>query len=59
MQDIYEYEQVIEDEIEDSSDSYSQLVWQRFSRSKAAIVGGLMVVMLIVLAMFPEFFFAL
>ena len=56
MQDIYEFEQVIEDEIEDSSDSYSQLVWQRFSRSKAAIVGGLMVVMLIVLAMFPEFF---
>ena len=27
---------------EESSDSYSQLVWQRFSRSKAAIVGGLM-----------------
>ena len=56
MQDTYEYEQVIEDEIEDSSDSYSQLVWQRFSRSKAAMVGGLMVVMLITLAMFPEFF---
>ena len=56
MQDTYEYEQVIEDEIENSSDSYSQLVWQRFSRSKAAMVGGLMVVMLITLAMFPEFF---
>ena len=41
---------------EESSDSYSQLVWQRFSRSKAAIAGTLMVIMLIVLAMFPEFF---
>ena len=57
MQDNYEVEAlVIEDEAEESSDSYSQLVWQRFSRSKAAIVGGLMVIMLVVLALFPEFF---
>ncbi len=56
MQEIYENEQLIEEEAEESSDSYSQLVWQRFSRSKAAIIGGLMVIMLIVLALFPEFF---
>lgn len=56
MQETYEYLPPAEEETEESSDSYSQLVWQRFSRSKAAIVGGLMVVMLIVLAMFPEFF---
>lgn len=42
--------------IEESSDSYSQLVWQRFSRSKAAIVGALMVIMLFILALLPEFF---
>ena len=45
-----------DEESEESNDSYSQLVWQRFSRSKAAIVGGLMIVMLIMLAVFPEFF---
>ena len=57
MQDNYEVEAlVIEDDEEESGDSYSQLVWQRFSRSKAAIVGGLMVIMLVVLALFPEFF---
>ena len=57
MQDVYEVEIPIEeDDAEESSDSYSQLVWQRFSRSKAAIVGALMVIMLFVLALFPEFF---
>ena len=57
MQDNYEVEALgIEDDEEESGDSYSQLVWQRFSRSKAAIVGGLMVIMLVVLALFPEFF---
>ena len=58
MQEIYENAQPIEaeTEAEESSDSYSQLVWQRFSRSKAAIIGGLMIVMLFVLAAFPEFF---
>ncbi len=54
VQDIYKIED--EDEIEESTDSYSQLVWQRFSRSKAAIVGSLMVIMLFVLALLPEFF---
>lgn len=41
---------------EQASDSYLQLVWQRFSRSKAAIFGGMLVIVLIVLAIFPEFF---
>ncbi len=60
MQDIYEAELPSEvpneDDAEENSDSYSQLVWQRFSRSRAAIVGGLMVLMLFILALFPEFF---
>jgi peptide/nickel transport system permease protein len=38
------------------SDSYLELVWQRFSRSKAAIFGGMLVIILVMLAMFPEFF---
>ena len=56
MQEIYENALPIEDEAEESADSYSQLVWQRFSRSRAAIFGALMVIMLFVLALFPEFF---
>ena len=56
MQDVYENEPTLEEDAEESSDSYSQLVWQRFSRSKAAIAGALMVIMLFVLALFPEFF---
>ncbi len=56
MQDIKKAELPSEEDAEESSGSYSQLVWQRFSRSKAAIVGALMVLMLLVLALFPEFF---
>lgn len=41
---------------EETNDSYFQLVWERFSRSKAAIVGGMMVIVLLMLATFPEFF---
>jgi peptide/nickel transport system permease protein len=37
-------------------ESYSQLVWRRFRRSKVAILGGLMVLILIVLAIFANFF---
>lgn len=40
----------------DSSESYYQLVWQRFRRSKAAIAGGLLVLILLILALFAEFF---
>ena len=55
MQEIDINEEFLDEEdAEESSDSYSQLVWQRFSRSKAAIVGGLMVVVLIILAIFPS-----
>jgi peptide/nickel transport system permease protein len=37
-------------------ESYFQLVWHRFRRSKPGIAGGLMVLGLIVLAVFGEFF---
>lgn len=37
-------------------ESYFELVWRRFRRSPASIAGGLMVLSLIVLAMFAEFF---
>jgi len=36
-------------------ESYFQLVWQRFQKSKPAVVGGLMVIMLVVLAIFSDF----
>ena len=41
------------------NESYFQLVWRRFRRSKAAVIGGLLVVMLGLLAIFAEFFAAL
>ncbi len=41
---------------QDQNENYFQLVWRRFRRSKASIVGGLMVLMLIVLAIFADFF---
>ncbi len=37
-------------------ESYLQLVWKRFKKSKPAIVGGLMIVVLAMLAIFAEFF---
>ncbi|MEA3336255.1 MAG: ABC transporter permease [Chloroflexota bacterium] len=41
---------------EQHHESYMQLVWRRFRRSKVAIIGALMVIMLIVLAIFSDFF---
>lgn len=41
---------------EERRESYFQLVWQRFKKSKAAIAGGLMVFMLVILAIFADFF---
>lgn len=38
------------------SETYAQLVWQRFRKSKPAIIGGLIVLMLALLALFAEFF---
>jgi peptide/nickel transport system permease protein len=37
-------------------ESYFQLVWRRFRKSKPAIIGGLMVLMLVLLAIFSDFF---
>ncbi len=37
-------------------ESYFQLVWRRFRRSKVSIVGALLVVILIILAVFADFF---
>jgi peptide/nickel transport system permease protein len=37
-------------------ESYFQLVWRRFRKSKAAIVGALLVVALVTLAVFADFF---
>lgn len=39
-----------------SSESYSQLVWRRFRRSKPAVIGGMVVLFLAILALFAEFF---
>lgn len=41
---------------EEQHESYFQLVWQRFKKSRPAIVGGLMVLMLVFLAIFSDFF---
>ncbi len=41
---------------QEKNESYAQLVWRRFRRSKASIVGGLMVLMLGFLALFADFF---
>jgi peptide/nickel transport system permease protein len=41
---------------QEKNESYIQLVWRRFRRSKASIVGGLMVLTLIILAIFADFF---
>jgi peptide/nickel transport system permease protein len=37
-------------------ESYFQLVWRRFRKSRPAIIGGLLVLMLILLAVFSDFF---
>ncbi len=42
--------------IDESSETYSQLVWRRFRRSKISIVGALMVLSLLMLAIFGGFF---
>jgi peptide/nickel transport system permease protein len=38
------------------NESYFELVWRRFRRSKASIVGGLMVLVLVFFSIFAEFF---
>ena len=41
---------------EESRETYVQLVWRRFRRSRISIFGGLMILMLTVLAVFSDFF---
>ncbi len=41
---------------QEQNESYFQLVWRRFRRSKASIFGGLLVLVLICLAVFADFF---
>ncbi len=41
---------------DEEQESYFQLVWRRFRRSTISIVGAIMVVILLVLAIFAEFF---
>lgn len=41
---------------EEQHETYFQLVWRRFRRSKPAIVGGLMIITLVILAIFSDFF---
>jgi peptide/nickel transport system permease protein len=38
------------------NESYFQLVWRRFRKSKPAVIGGLIVLLLAVLALFVDFF---
>lgn len=40
----------------EDNESYFQLVWRRFRRSKASIAGGILVVVLAMLAIFADFF---
>src|SRR5258706_15725235 len=41
---------------QEENESYTQLVWRRFRRSKVSIVGGFMVIALVFLAIFADFF---
>jgi len=41
---------------QEENESYFQLVWRRFRRSTASIVGALMVLVLVLLAIFADFF---
>ncbi len=42
--------------ITSEEEGYFQLVWRRFRRSKVSIIGALMVLMLMILAVFADFF---
>ena len=48
--------EVIEETEAERHESYSELVWKKFKKSKPAIAGGLMILILAVLAAFAEFF---
>ncbi|MFN8443213.1 MAG: ABC transporter permease [Caldilineaceae bacterium] len=38
------------------NESYAQLVWRRFRRSKVSLIGGVIVLLLVILAVFADFF---
>jgi peptide/nickel transport system permease protein len=40
----------------EENESYFQLVWRRFRRSRVSIIGAFMVLMLVILAIFADFF---
>lgn len=48
--------EVVEEAAVERHESYSDLVWKKFKRSKPAIAGGLMILILAVLAAFADFF---
>jgi peptide/nickel transport system permease protein len=57
-QDILDAPPAVAEELATHSknESYWQLVWRRFRKSKPAVVGGILVVILLTLALFAEFF---
>jgi peptide/nickel transport system permease protein len=56
VSDVLSKEEKIEPIRSQRRETYYQLVWRRFRRSKPAIIGGLLVVMLLLLAIFADFF---
>ena len=55
-EDLAYEEQVIDDRIADSDETYLSLVWRRFRRSFVGMVGLVLVIMLLVMAVFADFF---
>lgn len=57
-QEALEAPLVVEEKLATSgkNESYWQLVWRRFRKSKPAVIGGILVVVLLTLAIFAEFF---
>ncbi len=48
--------EIIEETEAERHESYFELVWKKFKKSKAAITGGLMILTLAILALFADFF---
>lgn len=55
-EDLAYEEQIIDDRIADSDETYLALVWRRFRRSFVGMVGLVLVLMLLVMAVFADFF---
>ena len=57
-QEVLEAPLVIEENLatRNKNESYWQLVWRRFRKSKPAVIGGILVLVLLTLSMFAEFF---